>query len=320
MMLPNSDCFICKSSCTGLKPHSDPIKLSSAPYDIGRLGSKEFMVCDSNPSDQHTQLLSITTSGEKTELMSIPGMYERWDYLNDFVLLINREGDITHVNLNTKCVDTVKKQHPGHFVEVIHTDSEFITSGGNVKSLNGDYSERIVKIWGFDADDKLFCKGRFSTGHQRPIEHTLLLNRTSLATLSKDRKINITDLIQEHNVAVIRTGEEEPLSACQTDYNSLLYGGRMPSLSMVDIRSSKHICGRIELKGELVQLTRMTRFSDYEILLCNVNNLELLDMRMLQVRTSRKVEGETNWAVKILNQSLFAIGNREKFVQIWETQ
>lgn len=112
------------------------------------------------------------------------------------MLLVNREGDITHVNLNNKCVETVKKQHPGHFVEIIHTESEFVSSGGNVKSLTGDASERIVKIWGFDPDDKLYCKGRFNTGHQRPIDHTLLLNRTSLATLSKDRKINITDLIQ----------------------------------------------------------------------------------------------------------------------------
>jgi len=42
---------------------------------------------------------------------------------------------------------------------------------------------------------------------------------------------------------------------------------------MVDIRSRKYIRDRIELKGELVQLTRMTRFSDNEIMLCNVNNL-----------------------------------------------
>jgi len=32
------------------------------------------------------------------------------------------------------------------------------------------------------------------------------------------------------------------------------------------------------------------------------------------------VEGETNWALRILNQKQFVVGNREKFVQIWEAQ
>lgn len=54
----------------------------------------------------------------------------------------------------------------------------------------------------------------------------------------------------------------------------------------------------------------MTRFSDHEIMLCNVNNLELFDLRVLQVRLSRKVEGETNWALKVLNHQQFVIGNR----------
>jgi WD40 repeat protein len=109
----------------------------------------------------------------------------------------------------------------------------------------------------------LYCKGRFSTGHQKPIDHTLLLNRTSLATLSKDRKIVVTDLIQESTVAIINTSNEDPLSACQVDYNSLIYGGSKATVSIVDIRSRKFICDHIELKGELMQLTKMTRFSDH---------------------------------------------------------
>lgn len=75
MMLPNSDSFICKSGCEDIRPSSDHIRLNSAPYDISRLGSKEFLLCDSNPAEQSTQLLSVNTSGERTELLSIPGVY-----------------------------------------------------------------------------------------------------------------------------------------------------------------------------------------------------------------------------------------------------
>jgi hypothetical protein len=122
-----------------------------------------------------------------------------------------------------------------------------VTSGGHVKALSGSGSERIVKIWGVDAEDKLYCKGRFNTGHVRPVEKTLLLNRTSLVTMSKDRRIHIADLIQESTVSVIST-INEPLSGCQVDYNSLIYGGNKPTLSIVDIRTRKLVRDLIELK------------------------------------------------------------------------
>lgn len=89
-MLPNSDNFICQSDCTGLQPASEQILLNSSPYDISRLNSKEFLLCDSNSAEQTTQILAVNTTGEKNEIMSIPGTYERWDYFNDFVLLVNR--------------------------------------------------------------------------------------------------------------------------------------------------------------------------------------------------------------------------------------
>jgi hypothetical protein len=62
----------------------------------------------------------------------------------------------------------------------------------------------------------------------------------------------------------------------------------------------------------------MSRFSDSELLLCNVNQLLLFDLRKLEVRLRQKVDGETNWAVKVLNGQEFVVGNREKFVQIWQ--
>lgn len=97
-----------------------------------------------------------------------------------------------------------------------------------------------------------------------------------------------------------------------------MYGGNKAVLAIVDIRSRKYVRDKIELKDELVQLTNMTRFSDSEVMLCNVNNLEVFDMRMLAVRLRQKVDGETNWGFKVINNRQFAIGNREKFVQLWE--
>lgn len=327
-MLPNSDSFVCSPDASSLRPVTEPLLLSSAPYDLARQSANSFLVCDSVEELNQTLVRCVSMPASEpsselpalaaTTLVTLPSTYERWDCLNDCLLLVNREGDLTHVNLNNKCVDTIKRQHPGFNVEVVHTDSDFVTSGGHVKALSGSGSERIVKIWGVDADDKLYCKGRFGTGHVKPIEKTILMNRTSLVTMSKDRRIHVADLIQEATIAVIPTGSEEPLSGCQIDYNSLLYGGNRPSLSVVDIRTRKCVRDQIDLKEELVQLTNMVRFSDSEVMLCNVNQLQLLDLRRLEVRLRQKVDGETNWGFKVLGAGQFAIGNREKFVQVWE--
>jgi hypothetical protein len=45
----------------------------------------------------------------------------RWDSFDDYVLMINSEGDIVYINLNNKCIDLVKKQHPGESVCVVHS-------------------------------------------------------------------------------------------------------------------------------------------------------------------------------------------------------
>ena len=195
-MLPNSDNFVCQANAQRVEPKGQPIHIGSVPYDIARINSKEVLVCDSVQEEGVTKITTISTAGEVQVVMQIKNLYERWDLLNDYLLLINKEGDLTHVNLNTKCIDTIKKQHPGHFVQIVHTDYDFVTSGGLVKSLTNDQPERIVKIWGTDTEDKLYCKGRFSTGHTRPIERSLIMNRTNLVTMSKDRKIRVADLIQ----------------------------------------------------------------------------------------------------------------------------
>lgn len=122
--------------------------------------------------------------------------------------MINSEGDLVYLNLNSKCIDLVKKQHPGDSVCIVNTGTEFITAGGYVKSLSGDQSERIIKIWGIDKEDKLECKGRFGTGHTRPIEYTMMMNRSVVVTLSKDKTIRISDINHEATIRTLYTPTE----------------------------------------------------------------------------------------------------------------
>lgn len=53
-------------------------------------------------------------------------------------------------------------------------------------------------------------------------------------------------------------------------------------------------------------------------MLCNVNNLMILDLNTLKIREKKVAEGETIWALKVLNENHFVIGNRGKFAQVWE--
>ena len=44
----------------------------------------------------------------------------------------------------------------------------------------------------------------------------------------------------------------------------------------------------------------------------------ILDLNTLKIREKKEVDGETIWAFKVLEQNHFVIGNRGKFVQVWE--
>lgn len=68
----------------------------------------------------------------------------------------------------------------------------------------------------------------------------------------------------------------------------------------------------------MTQVTKIVRFSETELMLCNVNYLMVLDLNTMKIREKKQVEGETNWAFKVLDERHFVIGNRGKFVQIWE--
>lgn len=68
-----------------------------------------------------------------------------------------------------------------------------------------------------------------------------MMNRNLIVTLSKDRSIRFSDINFEATTRVIYTPSEEPLSACQLNYNTLIYGGNRPYLNMIDIRTRKDI-------------------------------------------------------------------------------
>jgi hypothetical protein len=71
----------------------------------------------------------------------LEGIYTSWDFSDDFVLLLNREGDFLLYNMLNKMIQQAEKQHPGLYVdaEIMHTNEHFITCGGSVKNqMNGN--------------------------------------------------------------------------------------------------------------------------------------------------------------------------------------
>lgn len=162
--------------------------------------------------------------------------------------MLNREGDFLFYNLYNKSTHEAEKQHPGLYfdAEIMHTNEHFVTCGGSFKNQNTNAPERIIKVWQIDSNDCLIQKSRINTGHKKSIEHSFLLNKSSVVSFSSDKSLRLTNLTTEQVSCIIRT-EVELLSGCQIDYNTILAGGNSKMISLYDIRSKKalNICPMI---------------------------------------------------------------------------
>lgn len=164
----------------------------------------------------------------------------------------------------------------------MHTNQHFVTCGGSFKNQNTNAPERIIKVWQIDANDCLIQKSRINTGHKKSIQHSFLLNKSSVVSFSSDKSLRLTNLTTEQVSCIIRT-EVELLSGCQIDYNTILAGGNSKMMSLYDIRSKKalNICPMIN--ENLVHIVNFTRFTDKNILVSNINEIHSIDLRTWKI-------------------------------------
>ena len=89
-----------------------------------------------------------------------------------------------------------------------------------------------------------------------------MMNRNQIVTLSKDKSIRFSDINFEATTRIVYTPSEEPLSACQLNYHTLIYGGNKSYLNIIDVRSKKDVREKITLNESLTQVTKIVRFSE----------------------------------------------------------
>lgn len=219
----------------------------------------------------------------------------------------------------SKSTFILEKQHPGLYIdaEIMHTDEHFITCGGCVKNPTTSTPERIIKVWKIEEFDSLTQVIRMNSGHKRPIEHSFLMNKGHIVTLSSDKTVRFHNIVVGEVASIVETGFE-PLSGCQLDYNSVVVGGNYNSLKIFDLRMRKSVLSPIRLNWELIQVVNMARFTDHGLMVSNINELHLLDIRNWKTRMLGEYEGERISSILSLNEKDFVVGNKEKTYQIWE--
>lgn len=199
----------------------------------------------------------------------------------------------------------------------MHTNEHFITCGGSFKNQVTNVPERIIKVWKIDHSDCLIQKSRINTGHEKAIESSFLMNKSSVVSLSSDKSLRMTNLMTEQIVSIVHT-DVELLSGCQIDYNVILAGGNSKNIKVYDIRARKALNCSPKVNENLVHIVNFTRFTDKHVLVSNINHISSIDLRNWQlIDLGAYSEGEINSEILALNSSEFVIGNREKTMQVW---
>ena len=106
-------------------------------------------------------------------------------------------------------------------------------------------------------------------------------------------------------------------AGCSLDYNTIIVGGIGKQLKIYDSRTSKAMQPPVNIPRELIQVTKMIRFNDNNLLLSNINELFTVDLRTMRLHDKSKYEGERISEITVINRELFVVGNKEKTMQIW---
>lgn len=164
----------------------------------------------------------------------------------------------------------------------MHTNEHFVTCGGSFKNQVSNATERIIKVWGIDNSDCLVQKSRINTGHDKSIEHSFLINKSSVVSLSSDKSVRVTNLLAEQLTSIIQT-DVELLSGCQIDCNTILAGGNSKNIKIFDLRARRALSMNPKINETLVHIVNFTRFTARHVLVSNINNLGSIDLRNWQI-------------------------------------
>lgn len=144
------------------------------------------------------------------------------------------------------------------------------------------------------------------------------MNKSTVVTLSPDKTVRFVNLTTEQVSSVIQT-DVELLSGCQIDYNTILAGGISKNVKVYDVRTRKALNVSPKINENLVHIVNFTRFTDKNVLVSNINNINSIDLRTWELIPLGVYEkGEINSQILTLNSSEFVIGNREKTLQVWK--
>lgn len=120
---------------------------------------------------------------------------------------------------------------------------------------------------------------RIVTGHNRPIESSLILGRNKVVSLSSDLTVRCVNLCTQQ-IEVIFPVSMTYYSGCAVDWNSAILGGIGSNLSIFDFRG-RRVMGGTKLKFNVVQISAFTRINIYHYLFSNANAIYCLDIRKM---------------------------------------
>lgn len=95
---------------------------------------------------------------------------------------------------------------------------------------------------------------------------------------------------------------QDLFAGCNIDYSTIIVGGIGKNLKIYDTRTSKALMRSITVPSELVQVTKIIRFNENNLLLANINELYTLDMRQMRLQYLTKTEGERISELTVINR------------------
>lgn len=94
---------------------------------------------------------------------------------------------------------------------------------------------------------------------------------------------------------------------CQLDHNSFICGGIGNKMCVYDVRMKRMLRVPLEVSGTLVvpvalvQITKIMRLGIQEMLVANINELLLLEMRMMKMKKVGRFEQDRICGLAIMN-------------------
>lgn len=77
--------------------------------------------------------------------------------------------------------------------------------------------------------------------------------------------------------------EQDLFAGCNLDYNTMIVGGIGKKLVIYDVRTGRKLLRPVDIPAELIQITKILRFTSSELIVSNINELYTLDIRQMKL-------------------------------------